>query len=146
MLLTRVRVRPCRERESRSSSGLVTDSVPSASLETVIGSTTSWLRAPLGPLTCTVAPSMSTLTPAGTVIGSLPIRDMTDPLPDVGEDFPAHLLLGGLPIGQQPVRRRDDGDAQAAEHPRELGRLGVDPKAGLADALDAGQRALAARA
>jgi hypothetical protein len=33
----------------------------------------------LGPLTVTVLPSMFTSTPAGTVIGSFPMRDMSLP-------------------------------------------------------------------
>ena len=77
MLLTSVRVRPCRERESRSSSGRVTLISP-PSLATVIGSTTAWVSEPFGPFTVTVGPSMVTSTPAGTGIGSRPIRDMSD--------------------------------------------------------------------
>src|SRR6266540_118491 len=50
--------------------------------------------------------------------------------PDVGEDFPAYPSPAGLPVGQQPLRRRNDGDAEAAEHARQVGRLGVHPKPG----------------
>src|SRR5580765_8153083 len=142
MLLTRVRVRPCRERESRSSSGRVTTSSPS-SRAMLMGSTTTWDSDPLGPFTVTCGPSMLTSTPAGTGIGSRPIRDMSaPPLPDVGENFPAYLLLGGLTIGQQTGRGRDDGDTQATEDLGQLGRARVDPQAGLRDAADAGDRAL----
>src|SRR6478736_9082629 len=142
MLLTRVRVRPCRERASRSSFGLVT-TISAPSLVTVIGSTTLWRSDPLGPLTVTCDPSMLTSTPAGTGIGSRPIRDMSaPPLPDVGENFPAYLLLGGLTIGQQTGRGRDDGDTEATEDLGQLGRARVDPQAGLRDAADPGDRAL----
>src|SRR5215212_1114022 len=96
---------------------------------------------------------MATSTPLGTGMGSLPMRDMLlllsldllDPSgsPDEGEDFPAHALLVGLPVGEQARGRRQDRDAQAAQHPGQVGRLGVHPQAGLADAADAGDRALA---
>src|SRR6478609_8575096 len=104
MLETRVRVRPWSERDMRSSLGRATSRVPSSALVTVMGALTSWLSVPLGPLTVTVAPSMSTVTPAGTEMGRRPMRDMavlSFPLPDVGEDFPTHALLGGLLVGQQ---------------------------------------------
>ena len=77
MLATSVRVSPCSEREARWSSGRVTDRVPSATRSTRIGDGTVWLSVPLGPLTVTCAPSMVTSTPAGTVIGSRPMRDMS---------------------------------------------------------------------
>ncbi len=76
MLAIRVRVRPCRARDERSSSGRVTFIVPSSSRATVIGAATVCVRVPFGPFTITCAPSRVTSTPAGTVIGSLPIRDM----------------------------------------------------------------------
>src|SRR5206468_1919297 len=65
------------------------------------------------------------------------------PLPDVGEDFPAYLLLGALPVGAQPCGRGDDRDAETAEHARQVGRLRVDPQTRLGDAADARDRALA---
>ncbi len=79
MLATRVRVRPCSARDSRSSLGRVTFSEPSSSFSTLIGEATVWLSVPLGPLTVTEEPSMVTSTPAGTVIGSRPMRDMVTP-------------------------------------------------------------------
>src|SRR6478672_3488117 len=148
MLLTRVRLRPWRALLWRSSSGRLTSRTPSP-FSTVIGAATVWDRVPFGPLTVTCAPSIATSTPDGTATGSLPIRDMlvfsfsVSSLPDVGEDFPTHALLVRLAVGQQALARRDDRDAQAAEHLRETPVLGVDPEAGLADATDAGDRALA---
>src|SRR5918995_1935162 len=146
MLLIRVRVRPCRERLMRSSSGRLTSRTPSLR-STVMGAATWCDKMPLGPLTVTSWSSMATSTPDGTSIGSLPIRDMSVSSsglssPDVGENFPTHALLVGLAVGQQTLARRDDRDAQAAEHARQAGGLGVHPQAGLADAADAGDRAL----
>src|SRR4051812_18348310 len=151
MLLIRVLVSPCSERLMRSSSGRLTSRTPSSPRWTVIGAATVWLRVPLGPLTITVGvvvPSIWTSTPDGTVIGSLPMRDIATSLllglgsPDVGEDFPTHALLVGLAVGQQALAGRDDGDAQSTEHLGQTRGLGVHPQAGLADAADAGDRAL----
>ena len=74
------------------------------SRSTVIGSATVWLSSPLGPLTWTFWPSILISTPGGTGIGLRPIRDIDNGLlPHVGEDFPAHSSLAGLPIGQQAL-------------------------------------------
>src|SRR5918998_1946356 len=144
MLATRVRERPCSSLARRSSLGRLTCSSPSA-CSTVIGSETVCESSPLGPLTLTVWPVMVMSTPAGTGIDLRPIRDMflSLQLPDEGEDFPANAPLAGLPVGQQSLGRRNDRDAQATEHPRELVGLGVHPQAGLGHALDAGEAALA---
>src|SRR6478736_6920565 len=148
MLLTRVRVRPCRALLWRSSSGRLTSRTPSP-CSTVIGAATVWDRVPLGPLTVTIGPSIAMSTPDGTATGSLPIRDMlffsfsVSSLPDVGEDFPTHALLVCLAVGQQALAGRDDRDTQSAEHLRKAGALGVDPEAGLADAAYARNGALA---
>src|SRR5919199_3234176 len=148
MLAIRLRVSPCSAFDVRSSSGRRTCSVPS-SCATSIGAATEWVSWPLGPLTVTCRPSIVTSTPLGTGMGSLPMRDMllllprwTLRSPDVGEDFPAHALLVGLPVGEQAGGRRQDRDAQAAQHPGQVGRLRVHPQAGLADAPDTGDRAL----
>src|SRR4051794_30908128 len=144
MLAISVRDRPCSDFDSRSSSGRSTVMVPS-SWPTVMGSATTWLRVPFGPFTVTVWPSMDTSTPDGTGTGSFPMRLMVSvlPSPDVGEDFPAYPSLGGLLVGQQPGRRRDDRRAEATEHARHAGRLGVHPQARLRDPADAGDAALA---
>src|SRR3954465_13472705 len=148
MLAISVRVRPCSDLLTRSSSGRATSRAPSSARATVIGAATVWLRVPLGPLTVTRRSSRATSTPDGGVMGSLPIRDMpVSPLgpssPDVGEDFPTHALLVRLAVGQQTLARRDDRDAESAEHLRQAGVLGVDPQARLRDPADAGDRALA---
>src|SRR5690606_2864137 len=117
---------------------------PSSSRSTLIGSTTVCDRVPLGPFTVTVWPSMVTSTPAGTVTGSFPMRDMSStPSPDVGEDFPAHAVLLRLLVGLQAARRRDDRDAEAAQDPGQVVVLGVHPQTGLRHAPEAGDAALA---
>src|SRR5258708_42951 len=97
------------------------------------------LSSPFGPFTTTSWPFTFTSTPLGTVMGSLPIRLMPSS-PHVRQDFAAEGLALGLAAGHQPRRRRDDGDAQAAEHPRHLGLARVDPQARPADAPDARNR------
>src|SRR5215471_3862409 len=136
---------PCSALISPSSDGLVTVITP-PSWTTSIGTATSWLSVPFGPFTVTSRPLIVTSTPAGTTTGVRPIRDIVSSLPHVGEDFPAHALLLGLPVGQQAARRRDDRDAEAAEHPRQVVLARVDPQAWLRDALDPGDRALPRRA
>src|SRR5262245_59085186 len=118
MLLTRERVRPCRARFSRSSSGRVTTRVsPSCWIVIVSGARCS--RGPLGPCTTTCRPESVTSTPDGMVMGSLPTRDMTAPLPDLAEDLAADVALARLAVGHQPLVGRQDGDAHAAQHTRE---------------------------
>src|SRR6478735_4402851 len=122
MLLIRVRVRPCRARLSRWSSGRLTSSEPSP-FSTVMGVATAWDRVPLGPLTVTMFAWTCTSTPDGTGTGSLPMRDIASTSaswsPDVGEDFPTHTLLVGLPVGEQALAGRDDRDTEATEHLRQ---------------------------
>src|SRR6188768_518369 len=148
MLAMSVRESPCSDLLSRSSLGRTTSMAPSSPRVTVIGAATLWLKVPFGPLTVTRRSSSATSTPDGTVMGSLPMRDMlcllsVSSLPDVGEGFPTHALLVCLAVGQQALARRDDRDAQAAQHLRQAGVLGVDAQAGLRDAPDAGDRTLA---
>src|SRR5436190_1649940 len=119
MLDTRVRVSPCSDLLTRSSSGRETSISPLSARATVMGSATRCSRVPLGPFTETCCPSSVISTPDGTGIGSLPMRDMLFPLsysslPDVGEDFSAYGVPVGLSIGQQTARGGDDRDAHAA--------------------------------
>src|SRR6516165_1499310 len=143
MLAISVRDKPCSARTLPSSLGRVTRRTLS-SLTTAIGSATVRLREPFGPLTLTAWPSMATSTPLGMGMGRRPMRDIVvlPSLPDVGEDFPAHTVLLGLLVGHQAARRRDDRDAEPAEHPGQVVLLGVHPKSGLGDPLDPGDRAL----
>src|SRR4051794_14366851 len=147
MFAINVRERPCSDFDRRSSLGRATAMTPS-SCETVMGSATTWVRVPLGPFTVTFWPSMLTSTPEGTGTGSFPIRLIVFVLlsPDVGEDFPAYSTLGGLPVGQQAGRGRDDRRAEAAEHPGQTGRLGVHAQAGLGHPAHTGDAALTVRA
>src|SRR5712692_3161377 len=146
MLAISERESPCSALISPSSDGLVTVITP-PSCATSIGTATSRLSVPFGPFTVTSRPLMVTSTPGGTTTGIRPIRDIvSSPLPDEGEDFPAHAMLLGLPVGHQAARRRDDRDAEPAEHPRQVVPACVDPQAWLGDSLDPGDRALSRRA
>src|SRR5215469_12941980 len=144
MLATRVRDSPCSARTWPSSLGLVTVSTPSF-WAISMGSASSIESWPLGPLTVTWRPLIVTSTPLGMVTGSRPIRDMRSPLPDVGEDFPAHAAPDRLLVGQQATRGGDDGDAQSAKHPRQIVLFRVHPEPGLGHALEPGDRALTGR-
>src|SRR5215212_5390553 len=147
MLATSVRVKPCSDLLSRSSSGRVTSSSPLSARATLIGSLMTCCREPFGPLTETAWPSTVTSTPAGTGTGSLPMRDMSATSllsrrsPDVGEHFAAYAGVVRLLVGQQALRCVDDRDAQATEHLRQSGRLRVHPQPRLRDPPDAGERA-----
>src|SRR5436190_8199295 len=128
MLDTRVRVRPCSDLLTRSSSRRDTSSSPLSARAMVIGSATWCCRVPLGPFTCTCWPSSVISTPDGTGIGSLPMRDMCVPLSyssllDVGEDFSAYGVSVGLSVGQQTARGGDDRDAHATQELGQPGRL-----------------------
>src|SRR6516165_7225261 len=143
MLAISVRDKPCSARTLPSSLGRVTRRTLS-SLTTAIGSATVRSREPFGPLTLTAWPSMATSTPLGMGMGRRPMRDIVflPSLPDVGEDFPAHTLLLGLLVGHQAARRRDDRDAEPAEHPGQVVLLRVHAQPGLGNPLDPGDGAL----
>ena len=68
------------------------------------------------------------------------------PLPDVGEDFAAHALLGRLAIGEQAGGRGDDRHAEAAQNLGQIGGFRVHTQTGLGDAAHAGEAALTAGA
>src|ERR671936_211760 len=143
MLATSERTSPCRARLSRSSSGRSTRTRAS-SWRTVIRGGSVWLSVPRGPVTVAWRPSSLTSTPAGSGMGSLPIRDMLllPSLPHVGQHLAADAGPVGRAVGQQAAGGRDDGDAEAAEDPRQALLLGVDAQAGLGDAADAADRPL----
>src|SRR3954468_11899006 len=136
MLFTRVRVRPCSCLCIFCSVGRLTTIEPS-SWATAMSGCSARLRVPLGPLTVTSRPSIVTSTVDGTAMGRRPIRDIAR-LPDVRQDFAAQLRLTRLLAGHDPLARADDDDAEASEHPRDVGLARVDAQAGLADALEAG--------
>src|SRR5579863_6733044 len=136
MFAISVRDRPCSARTEPSSLGRVTRMTPS-SRTTSMGSATVCFSVPFGPCTVTSRPSIVTCTPLGMVTGSRPILDIAaPPLPDVGEDFPAHAPLLGLLVGQQTARGGDDRHAEPAEHPGQFVLLGVDAQTRLGHPLD----------
>src|ERR1035437_7016314 len=146
MLFIRVRVRPCSERDWRSSSGRLTSTDPSTERPTVIGTATRCCSWPLGPLTVTACPSMDTSTPDGTGTGSRPIRDMSTPplpLPDVGENFSAYTVFSRLLVSQQAGGRGNDGHTETAENLGKARRLGVDAQPGLGHPTYTGDGTLA---
>src|SRR5262245_51164705 len=145
MLAISERVRPCRLRWKPSSVGRSTRTTPS-SLTTRISGCTRWLSAPRGPFTVTTASSPTvTSTPLGISMGCFPILLMSGPLPHVRQDLAADPVAGRVAVRHHTVRGRDDRDAQPAEHAGQAVMARVHPPAGLADALDAGDRALALR-
>src|SRR5919109_2292187 len=137
MLFTRVRVRPWSCLWVFCSVGRTTTIVPSSWLTRISGCSVL-VRLPFGPFTVSRRPSIVTSTPDGTAMGRRPIRDIDPRLPDVREDFAAELGLTGLLAGHDALARADDDDAEAAEHPRDVGLARVHAQARLADALEAG--------
>src|SRR6516165_7978371 len=135
---------PCSARTCPSSLGRVTVMTPSF-WDTSMGSATSSESFPLGPVTVTSRPSMVTSTPLGIVTGIRPIRDIAVSSPDVGEDFPAYAPLDRLPVGHQAAGGGDDGDAEPAQHPRQVVLLRVHPEPGLRHPLEPRDRPLAGR-
>src|SRR3954454_6171294 len=141
MFATRERVSPCKARCSPRSVGRVTTSRPS-SCETVMSRCTRSLSAPRGPLTWTTSGSIATVTESGTGMGLRPMRLMRSP--HVGDDLAADTRLAGLVAGHHAARRGHDGGAHAALDLRDLGGGHVVALAGARDALEPGDRALAA--
>src|SRR6218665_3521264 len=130
----RVRVRPCSERELRSSSGRVTTTWLS-SMFTAIGDDTVRESSPFGPLTVTARPSIFTSTPPGISIGRRPIGEMD--LPHVGENFSAHALLLGLAVCEQTAGGGQNRNTKPAEHSGQFGFLRVNPQTRLRHTLNA---------
>src|SRR5216117_637465 len=126
ILAISARVRPCSARILRSSSGRPMTSTPSFSF-TDSGDGMGWLSLPLGPSARTMPSPTWTFTPWGIGMGFLPMRDMSCPLPHVGEDFAADLLLACLAIGHHALGRRDERAAHAGEDRRDPVVGDVDP-------------------
>src|SRR6056297_2315462 len=147
MLLTRLRVSPCIALVVFSSSGRVHVSVsPSCSMTMVPG--ISRESVPFGPFTAMLRPSIVTSTPAGTVMGDLPMRDMvpTSPSPawspDVTHDLAADVALARLAVGHEAVGGGQDGDTEAAENSGHGAGVAIDPQARRRDATQAHDRAI----
>src|SRR3954453_5506825 len=143
MFATSERVSPCSARSSPRSVGRVTTMRPS-SCAIVIRCGTCWRSSPFGPCTVTRPGSRVTVTPAGTSMGCFPMRLMA--LPDEADHFAADSLLGGLAARDDAARGGQDRGPHAAEDARQAVLAGGDPAAGLRDALDARENALAAAA
>src|SRR3954469_18512534 len=113
MLKMSDRMRPCSARCSPRSVGRVTSSWPSSCLTSMSRLLRS-LSAPRGPVTWTTSGSIVTVTPSGTGMGFLPMRDMA--LPDLRDDLAAHAGAPRLVAGHDAAGGRDDRGAHAALH------------------------------
>src|SRR5262249_44466787 len=116
MLFTRLRVSPCSDRLSRSSSGRSTTRV-SPSWRTVMAPGMGRDSSPRGPFTRTVPLTMATSTPLGTEMGAFPIR-LIPHSPHVAEDLAADPALARLAVGHEALTGREDGDPEPAEDAR----------------------------
>src|SRR5919106_1139092 len=86
---------------------------------------------PLGPFTVSVPLSTAAVTPPGTAIGFLPIRDILEHL---RQHFAADVLLARFRIGKHTTRRRDDHGSKAVADHRQLLARRIDATAGLGHA------------
>src|SRR4051794_21531728 len=150
MFWIRLRVSPCSDRLTRSSSARVTRiAFWSASCLTVISGRKLVSSLPLGPSTRMTLPCTATLTPSGTTTGCLPIRDTAHPtsaqsrpvatggrgLPNGAEHLAADPFRFGLAVAHQPAAGAQDGDPEAVQHRPQVLVPGVPAAAGLADPL-----------
>src|SRR6266705_4898234 len=94
-------------------------------------------KVPSGPLIEISPAPIVTSTLGGTLTGWLPMRDMFG-LPSGHDAQHFATDTGGprLAIGHDPVRRRDNGDAQPVHHARDVVLALVDPQSRLGDAFD----------
>src|SRR5687768_13767328 len=136
--------KPWSARTSRVSFARVTR-ISSSAFSTVISSGNERCSSPLGPFTVIVWPVTLTCTPDGTGMGACPTRDISSfPLsPHVGQDFAAYLRLARLPVGHEPLRGRDDRNAEAAQHARQLLGASIHAPARLRYPADPGDHPLA---
>src|ERR1700674_1428889 len=115
MFATSVRESPCSCLARRESLGRSTRICP-WSRTTMISRSSLWLTLPLGPSTETRPAWTFTLTFSGTLMGSLPMRDMEWLLPDGGEELAAQVLLARLAIDHDPLGGGEHGDAEPVHH------------------------------
>src|SRR5450759_685981 len=171
-LATRLRPRPWNLPSSLSSRMVLASNWPSW-ISKVMPGGNACRSLPFGPWTSTASPVTLIVTPFGIGIGFFPIRDMilsrspqraadswqrdalpaasrrlsaTRVLPNVTEHLAADARLGRLAPGHQPVRRRQDADAETGENRRHLVVTEVHAPAGPADAVDPGDDAFPSRA
>src|SRR4051812_32181024 len=100
---------------------------------------------PLGPFTFTTLPSTVSVTPAGTVMGSFPIRDIFDLLPDDGDELAAGARLPRFTVGHQALVGAEDRQAEAIANPRNIRRAHVLAEPGGRHALQLADHRLATR-
>src|SRR3954454_17216967 len=143
MFATSDRVRPWSARWSARSVGRVITIVPS-SWEIPMSGDTACSSEPRGPLIVIRPGDVETSTPAGTWMGRRPILLMTSP--HEREHLAADALLRGIRGGAHAGRGGDDRAAEAAQHARQAVLRRVDAAAGLRDALQPADHALAVRA
>src|SRR5580700_4211610 len=141
MLATRVRVSPCIDRWMRAFEGRSTVINPGSTLMSIEG-TKVRCSVPRDPVTLRRLPvSRATSTPAGTGIGSLPMRDIRNASPHEGDDFAAQPGALRCTSGHESARGGDDRHPQPAENTRDLRFARVDAQPGPADPAQTGERA-----
>src|SRR5665213_1092709 len=102
---------------------------------------------PFGPLTETVWPLTFAVTPFGTATDFLPIRDIAtrssspktsspNHLEHAAEHLAADVLIAGLGIRHDALRRRQDGDAETVGDARNVLHRGVNATARPRNPLD----------
>src|SRR5262245_45130476 len=151
-LATRLRASPWNF--ARSASGRSSDAtrVPSCCAKSTPGGTIC-LSFPFGPWTSTASPAIFTDTPFGIGIGFFPMRDIFEScwpsaqaLPHVAQHFAADAGLLSRAPRHHASGRGEDVRPQSTEHGRHIVDTKIDAATRPADALDAGDDALAARA
>src|SRR5437763_8807377 len=91
------------------------------------------VRVPLGPWTERIWPSVVAVTPVGSATGTFPMRLILEYL---RQHLAADILLARFRVGQNALGRRDDGDAEAIAHARQLLASRIDPAARLRDSRE----------
>src|SRR3954447_24869927 len=136
MFATSERVRPWRARCSARSVGRRTLRTPS-SWPISMSRGTVWWSSPRGPFTRTTPGSTETVTPEGTGMGCLPMRDITGRSPYERDDLAPDALATGLVARQDAVRRGHDRGPHAALDAGDVVVRDVVPAARARDALQA---------
>src|SRR5579872_2697841 len=154
MLAMTLRVRPCSDREKRSSLLRCTSTRRLPSFSTNATLTSGWKAnsrplGALGPSTTILPSAIFTLTFAGTSTGCLPIRDMVHfldhRLPHGAEHFAAQLLGAGAAVAHDAAACAENTDAEAVQHRPQLRVAQVEPPTRTARAFDVPDDALALR-
>src|SRR4030067_1796845 len=115
----RARVVPCNARWVRSSDGRLTFKIP-FSRDKEISGWNEYSRAPFGPFTLIIVPSMCTSTWGGITTGKRPILDISYSLPDLAQDLATHTKLAGALTSHDTFRCGKNGNTHTGEDPRDL--------------------------